>query len=146
MKYIKLILVAIVFTFFLAITFANADGAYKSYVGISLPALKGDVQRGPLNKLETSIQHYLNTGNINACTGNENGVQVRVSYEGQSGAVYSSWLTIANAGQSGAWANTSITTTIRPYNIHIKNNTTSPCKSTHSGMWYLDHSVYEAVN
>lgn len=142
MKYLKYSLLAFIVTFFCSFVYVNAAGTYKAYAGIEIPALKGDLRKGPHTKTERNIQHYNNTGTINLCNGNENGIQVRVYSEADG---YSAWLTVAGANQNGAWANSSVSTTPRAYNLYLQNNTNSVCKASHSGTWYLDKSAYDLV-
>ena len=142
MKYLKYSLVVFFVTFFCSVVFVNALGSYRAYAGVEIPALKGDVKKGPHTKTESNVQHYNNTGTINSCTGNENGIQVRV-YSEVGG--YSSWLTISGSDQTAAWANNSVTTTQRAYDLYLQNYTNSVCKASHSGTWYLDKSVYDLM-
>ena len=107
-------------------------GNYESYLGITLPILKGEVFVGNGNKTTTNVQSYLNSGTINSCTGNANTLAAKV----KRGSVESDWLTISGTGQSGSWANNSKTTTTGSYELRLKNNTYSACTATHSGIWY----------
>lgn len=143
MKYLKFAIIAFIVTFIFAAVGLNAAYAYHGYTGVSLPALKSSVTKGPYTKTQTGLQFYENNGTINQCTGNENGVKVAVKSE--AGGT-SDWLTIAKANQSGAWANDSKTTVIRAYNILMKNNTSSPCTAKHSGSWYLDKGAYDLTH
>jgi hypothetical protein len=143
MKFLKVSAIAFIATFIIASIGVNASYAFHGYAGISLPALKGTTTWGPHTKTETGLQYYENTGTVNMCTGNENGVQVAVKSEA---AGQSAWLVLANSGQSGAWANNNKTTVKRAYNIKMKNNTSSPCTASHSGTWYLDKSAYDLTH
>lgn len=147
MKYLKISLVAFIATFVFAGVGVNAKNAFYGYAGISLPAFKGTVSKGPHTKTETGLQYYENTGTINSVTGNENGIQVRVISEGNTEEpIKSDWLVLAQAGQSGSWAKNSKTTVKRAYNIEMKNNTTSIYSASHSGTWYLDKSAYDLTH
>ncbi len=142
MKYLKISIAAFMVAFICAAVGIKAY-AYHGYTGISLPILKGTTTKGPQTKTQTGLQYYENTGTINQCTGNENGVQVAVQSE--AGGT-SAWLVLASAGQTGSWANNSKSTVIRSYNIKMKNNTSSPCTASHSGIWYLDKGAYNLIH
>lgn len=143
MKYLKITLLAFAVTLILSTISIDAYGNSHGYNGVDLPALQGKVKRGPQTKTENNYQYYENTGTINKCTGNENGVRVRVYSEANG---YSSYITLSNKGNSGTWGNNSKTTAIGAYDLNLKNNTSSPCGATHSGIWYLDKSIYNATH
>lgn len=143
MKYLKISLIAFAITLLLAAAGISAAPSYQTYVGLSIPALKKVLVKGPQIKTETGLQFYDNTGTINSCTGNENGIMAAVKSEagGQS-----SWLILKSAGQSGAWANDNKSNVKRAYNLLLRNYTGSPCQAKHSGSWYLDKSAYNLIH
>lgn len=143
MKYLKISIAAFAATFIFSIIGVNAEYAYHGYVSVTLPAFKKEVMKGPQTKTQNGLQYYENTGTINQCASNENGVDVAVKSE--SGGK-SNWLTITGKDQSGAWANTKVTTVKRAYNIIMKNHTTSACSAKHSGTWFLDKGAYDLTH
>lgn len=135
MKKIKVLLIMLVVTFALSATAMYADGLdpFVGYVGIELGIGKGWTIVEAKYKLDGSKkQSYYNAGNINQCTANENGVDVKLYYI----AKYTSTIEIPNANKTVTWNNDETTLIARAYTPYIRNHTLAFCKGNHSGTWY----------
>lgn len=135
MKKIKILLIMLVVTFALSATAMYADGLdpFVGYVGIELGIGKGWTIVEAKYKLDGSKkQSYYNAGNINQCTANENGVDVKLYYI----AKYTSTIEIPNANKTVTWNNDETTLIARAYTPYIRNHTLAFCKGNHSGTWY----------
>lgn len=135
MKKIKVLLIMLVITFALSATAMYADGLdpFVGYVGIELGIGKGWTIVEAKYKLDGSKkQSYYNAGNINQCTANENGVDVKLYYI----AKYTSTIEIPNANKTVTWNNDETTLIARAYTPYIRNHTLAFCKGNHSGTWY----------
>ena len=84
MKKIKLF--AFILGIFLTISAlgVNASNGSQLYTGITLPALKKEVRKGPEIKQTTQIQRYYNYSTLNSCTNNNNDINVRVESKTKS--------------------------------------------------------------
>lgn len=125
----------LVVTFALSATAMYADGLdpFVGYVGIELGIGKGWTIVEAKYKLDGSKkQSYYNAGNINQCTANENGVDVKLYYI----AKYTSTIEIPNANKTVTWNNDETTLIARAYTPYIRNHTLAFCKGNHSGTWY----------
>ena len=80
MKYLKISIFMFLLTFvFASVTTYAAD--YQVYAGLTLPAFKKEIKKGPKSKTVEGEQKYYNDFSINSCTGNNNDIGVRVSTE-----------------------------------------------------------------
>lgn len=110
-----------------------ADTMNKNYVGIEINAYKTYTNIATELKIDRTVgQSYYNAGNINTCTGNENGIVAKLLLITQNVGE----LTISSGNTTKSWPNTDGVKDGTRYNLKIKNNTFSPCKSSHSGTWY----------
>lgn len=83
-------------------------------------------------KLDSSLgQTYYNSTNVNDCTNNQNKIKAHLNCIGQTQNLSEQ---VLSQGQTATW-NSSAAKICSRYNIEVKNNTFSPCHSTHSGTW-----------
>lgn len=135
MKKIRILLVMLIVTFALSVTamYAGSLDPFTGYTGIELKARNGWTFVEAKYKLDGSKeQSYYNAGNINQCTSNENGVDVKLYYIPK----YTSTIEIPKANKTVTWNNDETTLVAHSYTPYIKNHTYSFCKSVHSGIWY----------
>lgn len=130
MKKLKNLFIVLIVSGLLSAISIDAAYMFKSYLGVSLKAFNAYTSIGTEYKIDGSKgQEYYNTGNINECTGNENKITVKIVCIGQNIPVKT-----LGSMQTAKWNDNAAKICSR-YNLEIKNNVTSPCKSTHSGIW-----------
>ncbi len=135
MKKIKILLIMLIITFAISATamYADALDHFTGYTGVELGIGKVWTIVEAKYKLDGSKkQAYYNAGNINQCTSNENGVDVKLYYIPK----YTSTIKIPNANKTVTWNNDETTLIARAYTPYIRNHTSSLCKGVHSGIWY----------
>lgn len=133
MKYLKISIFMFLLTFvFASVTTYAAD--YQVYAGLTLPAFKKEIKKGPKSKTVEGEQKYYNDFSINSCTGNNNDIGVRVSTEYNG---YSDRATVS-VGSTSTIPADERSTEIDAYNLHIRNNVISPCEAYHGGIWYYN--------
>lgn len=129
----KLLFVSLLISGILSYGVIYADTMNKNYVGIEINAYKTYTNIGTELKIDRTIgQSYYNAGNINTCTGKENGIVAKLLLITQNAGE----LTIPSGNMTKSWPDTDGVKDGTRYNLSIKNNTFSPCKSSHSGTWY----------
>ena len=129
----KLLFVPLLISGILSYGVIYADTMNKNYVGIEINAYKTYTNIGTELKIDRTIgQSYYNAGNINTCTGKENGIVAKLLLITQNAGE----LTIPSGNMTKSWPDTDGVKDGTRYNLSIKNNTFSPCKSSHSGTWY----------
>lgn len=113
--------------------FALEEYMSNNYVGIKINAYKTYTDVATELKIDREVgQSYYSAGNINTCTGNENGIVAKLLLITQNAGE----LTIPSGNMTKSWPDTDGVKDGTRYNLSIKNNTFSPCKSSHSGTWY----------
>ena len=129
----KLLFVSLLISGILSYGVIYADTMNKNYVGIEINTYKTYTNIGTELKIDRTIgQSYYNAGNINTCTGKENGIVAKLLLITQNAGE----LTIPSGNMTKSWPDTDGVKDGTRYNLSIKNNTFSPCKSSHSGTWY----------
>ena len=108
-----------------------ADTKSKNYVGIELKAYNVYKQIAQISRSNNLGQSYYNAGNINSCTGNENGIVAKLNTITLTADELE--ITTGNTTKDfeGAYVSSANT-----YTLYLKNYTWSVCKSSHSGTWY----------
>ena len=127
---IRNLFIVLIISGVLAAISIDAASMYKTYIGVSINALKVYTSIGTEYKIDGSkSQEYYNGGNINNCTGNENKIIVKLVCVGQTIDEKS-----IEASKTAKWTEKPAKICSR-YNLQIKNSVLSACKSTHSGIW-----------
>lgn len=134
MKKIKLFASILGIFFTISALGVNASNGSQLYTGITLPALKKEVRKGPEIKQTTQIQRYYNYSTLNSCTNNNNDINVRV----ESNTKKSDKVKISVGDNKSLTDTNGDTTGLKAYNILISNAVFSPCEAYHNGIWYYN--------